>query len=85
MKKQMVEQAIPEEKNVTIFQAILKAGNGDTSELGRMIEAATNERDNFVQIANQRIAAMNSQIELLQTLLMQATEKASGNNGAGTH
>lgn len=85
MKKQMVEQAIPEEKNVTIFQAVLKAGNGDTSELKRMIEAATSERDNFVQIANQRIAATNSQIELLQTLLDQATEKASGNNGAGTH
>jgi hypothetical protein len=56
---------------ITILGAILKANEGDPTDLEAIIKAVTTERDNFVTTANQRIAGLNSNIELLSTLLEQ--------------
>lgn len=66
------------EEIITLLGAIAKAKAGDSKDLEDTIRALTSERDKFIQEVQLKVASINGQINLLQTLLNQTKVSSNG-------
>ena len=60
---------------ITLFDVVMKATHGDTTDLEEVIQASKMERNNLITNVNQKVTEMNAQIQLLTTILEQAKNK----------
>ena len=58
-------------ENKTVSQAISEAINGESESLKNLISTLSKERENLLILAQNRIAAVDGQIELLKVILQQ--------------
>lgn len=64
---------------ITVLAAVEQAVVGNYEEIERMVKELEAERDQLVQLANQKISSINGQIQLLTTLWSQARTRNKPN------
>lgn len=64
-----------EQETLTISQIISEALNGNYKNLEEVIQSLNKERENLVLVANQKIANLAGQIQILTSILEQSRSK----------